>query len=292
MRSDVTEQAPQQRGGELAPHFDRLAGGASPTPALEPIFVTDDVHVHYGEKLAVRHVSLTMYRNQITALIGPSGCGKSTFIRVLNRMNDLIPAARVSGTVRYHDVDLYAPEVDPVQVRKAIGMVFQKPNPFPKSIYDNIAFGPRVLGMKGDMDEIVERALRRAALWDEVKDRLETNAFGMSGGQQQRLCIARALATEPDVLLMDEPCSALDPISTARIEDLMTELKDDYSIVIVTHNMQQAARVSDRTAFFTVELDAEDGHRIGEVVEYDVTEKIFSNPGDERTEAYVTGKFG
>ena len=292
MRSDVTEQAPQQRGGEPALHFDRLAGDSAPVPVLEPIFVTEDVSVHYGDKLAVRDVSLTMYRHQITALIGPSGCGKSTFIRVLNRMNDLIPGARVSGSVRYHDIDLYATEVDPVQVRKRIGMVFQKPNPFPKSIYDNVAFGPRVLGMKGDMDDIVERALRRAALWDEVKDRLGTNAFGMSGGQQQRLCIARALATEPDVLLMDEPCSALDPISTARIEDLMAELKSEYSIVIVTHNMQQAARVSDRTAFFTVEVDGRDGHRIGQVVEYDETEKIFSIPSDPRTEDYVTGKFG
>jgi phosphate transport system ATP-binding protein len=261
-------------------------------PARATIFETDGVSVHYGDKLAVRDISLEMYENTITALIGPSGCGKSTFIRVLNRMNDLIPSARVEGTVLYHGVDLYGDGVDAVEVRKRIGMVFQKPNPFPKSIYDNIAFGPRVVGMKGDMDEIVEGALRRAALWDEVKDRLKTNAFGMSGGQQQRLCIARALATQPDVLLMDEPCSALDPISTARIEDLMTDLKEQYSIVIVTHNMQQAARVSDRTAFFTVELDAKDGHRIGQVVEYDDTQKIFSNPSDPRTEDYVTGKFG
>jgi phosphate transport system ATP-binding protein len=230
--------------------------------------------------------------NRITALIGPSGCGKSTLLRCLNRMNDLIASATVEGSIVYHGQDLYASDVDPVQVRKHIGMVFQKPNPFPKSIFDNIAFGPRVLGMKGDLDQIVESALRRAALWDEVKDRLHTNAFGMSGGQQQRLCIARALATKPDVLLMDEPCSALDPISTARIEDLMVELKDDYSIVIVTHNMQQAARVSDRTAFFTVDLDPKDGHRIGEVVEFDDTGKIFSNPNDRRTEDYVTGKFG
>jgi phosphate transport system ATP-binding protein len=262
-----------------------------PKVMQQPIFDAKNVHVSYGDKLAVRDVTLTMGRNEITALIGPSGCGKSTFIRCLNRMNDLIPSARVAGAIVYHDQDLYAPEVDPVQVRKRIGMVFQKPNPFPKSIYDNVAFGPRVIGMKGDMDGIVESALRRAALWDEVKDRLKTNAFGMSGGQQQRLCIARALATQPDVLLMDEPCSALDPISTARIEDLMLELKDDYSIVIVTHNMQQAARVSDRTAFFTVNL-ADDGHRIGEVVEFDETDTIFSNPSDKRTEDYVTGKFG
>ena len=220
-----------------------------------PIFDVEDVHVFYGEHRAIRDVTMRLGRNEITALIGPSGCGKSTFIRCLNRMNDLIPTARVEGHVVYHDEDLYDPRIDPVQVRKRIGMVFQKPNPFPKSIYDNIAFGPRVIGMKGDMDEIVESALRRAALWDETKDRLRTNAFGMSGGQQQRLCIARALATQPDVLLMDEPCSALDPISTGRIEDLMMELKQEYSIVIVTHNMQQAARVSDMTAFFTVELD-------------------------------------
>ncbi len=258
----------------------------------EPIFGVEDVHVFYGEHRAIRDVTLDIQQNEITALIGPSGCGKSTFIRCLNRMNDLIPSARVEGKVVYHDEDLYESRIDPVQVRKRIGMVFQKPNPFPKSIFDNIAFGPRVVGMKGDMDEIVESALRRAALWEETKDRLKTNAFGMSGGQQQRLCIARALATQPDVLLMDEPCSALDPISTGRIEDLMLELKESYSIVIVTHNMQQAARVSDRTAFFTVELDDSAKHRTGAVVEYDVTDKIFTNPDDKRTEDYVTGKFG
>jgi phosphate transport system ATP-binding protein len=258
----------------------------------EPIFHLGDVAVAYGGKPAVRDVSFDIARNEITALIGPSGCGKSTLIRCLNRMNDLIPSARVEGTVLYHGQDLYAPEVDAVEVRKRIGMVFQKPNPFPKSIYDNIAFGPRVLGMKGSMDEIVEKALERAALWDEVKDRLKTNAFGMSGGQQQRLCIARALAVAPDVILMDEPCSALDPISTGKIEDLMLELKRDYSIVIVTHNMQQAARVSDKTAFFTVELDDSEKNRTGHVVEFDDTEKIFTNPSDARTEAYVTGKVG
>ena len=261
-------------------------------PGREAIFAVEDVSVFYGEHRAVRNVTLDVHRNEITALIGPSGCGKSTFIRCLNRMNDLIPAARVEGAVVYHGQDLYAPEVDPVAVRKNIGMVFQKPNPFPKSIYDNIAFGPRIIGMKGDMDEIVEGALRRAALWDEVKDRLKTNAFGMSGGQQQRLCIARALATEPDVILMDEPASALDPISTGRIEDLMLELKERYSIVIVTHNMQQAARVSDMTAFFTVEVDEEGSSRTGVVVEYSPTEKLFTNPEDQRTEDYVTGKFG
>jgi phosphate transport system ATP-binding protein len=257
----------------------------------EPIFGLEDVQVSYGPKPAVRGVSFDIGKNEITALIGPSGCGKSTLIRCLNRMNDLIPGARVEGRVLYHGQDLYAPQVDAVEVRKRIGMVFQKPNPFPKSIFDNIAFGPRVLGMKGDMNEIVERALRQGAVWDEVKDRLKTNAFGMSGGQQQRLCIARCLAVSPDVILMDEPCSALDPISTGKIEDLMLELKQDYSIVIVTHNMQQAARVSDRTAFFTVELDDEE-HRSGRVVEFDDTEKIFTNPGDPRTEAYVTGRVG
>ncbi len=257
----------------------------------EAIFGLEDVQVSYGPKPAVRGVSFDIGKNEITALIGPSGCGKSTLIRCLNRMNDLIPTARVEGKVLYHGQDLYGREVDAVEVRKRIGMVFQKPNPFPKSIYDNIAFGPRVLGMKGSMDEIVEHALKQGALWDEVKDRLKTNAFGMSGGQQQRLCIARCLAVSPDVILMDEPCSALDPISTGKIEDLMMELKQDYSIVIVTHNMQQAARVSDKTAFFTVELDDEE-HRSGRVVEFDDTEKIFTNPSDSRTEAYVTGKVG
>jgi phosphate transport system ATP-binding protein len=263
-----------------------------PAKAGEPVFHLDKVAVSYGDKPAIRDVSFDIGRNEITALIGPSGCGKSTLIRCLNRMNDLIPTARVDGQVLYHGQDLYGPEVDAVEVRKRIGMVFQKPNPFPKSIYDNIAFGPRVLGIKGNMDELVESALRHAALWDEVKDRLKTNAFGMSGGQQQRLCIARALAVEPDVILMDEPCSALDPISTGKIEDLMMILKRDYSIVIVTHNMQQAARVSDKTAFFTVELDESEKNRTGRVVEFDDTEKIFTNPGDPRTEAYVTGKVG
>jgi phosphate transport system ATP-binding protein len=258
----------------------------------ESIFKLEQLTVRYGDVPAIRDISFEIKENYITALIGPSGCGKSTLIRCLNRMNDLIPTATVEGKVLYHGEDLYGSRIDPVQVRKLIGMVFQKPNPFPKSIYDNIAFGPRVLGMKGDMDEIVERALRRGALWDEVKDRLEQNAFGMSGGQQQRLCIARCLAIEPDVILMDEPCSALDPISTGRIEDLMTELRERYSIVIVTHNMQQAARVSDRTAFFTVDLDEGERHRTGRVVEYADTEKIFTNPDDERTEAYVTGKVG
>jgi phosphate transport system ATP-binding protein len=256
--------------------------------AREAIFELEGVTVSYGDNAAVRDVSFDIARNEITALIGPSGCGKSTLIRCLNRMNDLIPSARVEGKVEYHGQDLYGPEVDAVEVRKRIGMVFQKPNPFPKSIYDNIAFGPRVLGMKGDMDEIVERALQHAAVWDEVKDRLKSNAFGMSGGQQQRLCIARCLAVEPDVILMDEPCSALDPISTGKIEDLMMDLKREYSIVIVTHNMQQAARVSDKTAFFTVTPE----DRVGTLVEFDDTQTVFTNPADQRTEAYVTGKVG
>jgi phosphate transport system ATP-binding protein len=277
-------------GDSAAPAVDGVEPKAR--AAREAIFHLEDVTVSYGTKPAVRDITFDIGRNEITALIGPSGCGKSTLIRCLNRMNDLIPSATVAGKVLYHGQDLYASEVDAVEVRKRIGMVFQKPNPFPKSIYDNIAFGPRVLGMKGDMDEIVERALHHAALWDEAKDRLKTNAFGMSGGQQQRLCIARCLAVEPDVILMDEPCSALDPISTGRIEDLMMELKKEYSIVIVTHNMQQAARVSDKTAFFTVELDEDEKNRTGRVVEFDDTEKIFTNPSDPRTEAYVTGKVG
>jgi phosphate transport system ATP-binding protein len=285
----------------LRRRFEPRAGAAPAVEGVQPekpagdremVFELDSVGVSYDGKPAVRDVDLGIGRNEITALIGPSGCGKSTLIRCLNRMNDLIPSAAVEGKVLYHGQDLYGSEVDAVEVRKRIGMVFQKPNPFPKSIYDNIAFGPRVLGMKGDMDEIVERALRHAVLWDEVKDRLKSNAFGMSGGQQQRLCIARCLAVEPDVILMDEPCSALDPISTGRIEDLMLDLKEEYSIVIVTHNMQQAARVSDRTAFFTVEVAEGEEHRTGRVVEFDETDRIFTNPGDPRTEAYVTGKVG
>ena len=259
----------------------------------EKIFDCAGVNVLYSGKMAIQDVAIPLLKGEITALIGPSGCGKSTFLRCLNRMNDLIAGAEVQGSIVYHGQDLYAKDVDPVQVRKRIGMVFQKPNPFPKSVYDNIAFGPRLRGVKkGDLDEVVESALRRAALWDDVKDRLKDNAFGMSGGQQQRLCIARALATEPDVLLMDEPCSALDPISTGKIEDLMIDLKDHVSIVIVTHNMQQAARVSDRTAFFIVDLSAGENQRIGRLVEFAPTEQIFSNPKDPRTEQYVTGKFG
>jgi phosphate transport system ATP-binding protein len=271
-----------------------VAPGARPQKRLsrEKVFELKDVAVSYNGKPAVQEISFDVFKNRITALIGPSGCGKSTLIRCFNRMNDLIPSAEVEGEILYHGEDLYGPKVDPVQARKLIGMVFQKPNPFPKSIYDNIAFGPRTLGMKGKMDEIVEKALRRGALWDEVKDRLHDNAYGLSGGQQQRLCIARCIAVEPDVILMDEPCSALDPISTGKIEDLMIELKDEYSIVIVTHNMQQAARISDMTAFLIVELDATEQNRWGRIVEYDDTEKIFTNPSDKRTEDYVTGKVG
>jgi phosphate transport system ATP-binding protein len=286
-------------GGEVLPKGRFARAGRDDVQTSEPrdttrsaVFGVDQVTVRYDGVPAVRDISFDVLESEITALIGPSGCGKSTLIRCLNRMNDLILSARVEGHVYYHGQDLYDPKIDPVEVRKLVGMVFQKPNPFPKSIYDNIAFGPRVTGMKGDMDEIVERALRRAALWDEVKDRLKSNAYSMSGGQQQRLCIARCLAIEPDVILMDEPCSALDPISTGRIEDLMMELKQSYAIVIVTHNMQQAARVSDMTAFFTVELDEGEKHRTGRVVEFDQTEKIFTNPSDPRTEAYVTGKVG
>jgi phosphate transport system ATP-binding protein len=258
----------------------------------ELVFDVRDVSVYYGAFRAVRNVTLPIRMNEITALIGPSGCGKTTFLRCLNRMNDLIEGARVEGELLYHGVDLYGERVDPVEVRRRIGMVFQKPNPFPKSIYENIAFGPKIAGFKGDMDGLVEESLRRAALWDEVKDKLRDSGLALSGGQQQRLCIARAIATKPDVILMDEPCSALDPIATQRIEDLMQELLSDYTIVIVTHNMQQAARVSDRTAFFTVEVQEETGHRTGTVVEYDATETIFTNPTDKRTEDYVTGRFG
>jgi phosphate transport system ATP-binding protein len=258
----------------------------------EAVFQVRDLSVSYGGNVAIKGVNIDVHKNAVTAFIGPSGCGKSTLIRCFDRMNDLVPSAVVSGDVLYHGKDLYADDVDPVEVRRLIGMVFQKPNPFPKSIFDNIAFGPRVLGLKGDMNERVERALHQAALWDEVKDRLKESALGLSGGQQQRLCIARCLAVEPDVILMDEPASALDPISTTRIEDLMHELKREYTIVIVTHNMQQAARVADMTAFFSVEVDEETGRRTGVLVEYDATSKIFTTPADKRTEDYVTGRFG
>ncbi len=275
---------------------DEAVGDVEPAEATsEVVFHVDGLSVYYGDFLAIGNVSLDVQANEITAFIGPSGCGKTTLLRCFNRMNDLIEIARVTGRLLYHGIDLYDRRVDPVEVRRRIGMVFQKPNPFPKSIYDNVAYGPRVAGMtrKGAaLDEIVESSLRKAALWDEVKDRLDASALGLSGGQQQRLCIARAVATSPDVLLMDEPCSALDPIATTKIEELMHELKSEYSIVIVTHNMQQAARVSDKTAFYTVEVNPDSNLRTGVLVEYDRTETIFSNPRDERTENYVTGRFG
>lgn len=263
-----------------------------PSEVVEPTLSLRAVRVFYGDYQAVRDVSMEMGRNEITALIGPSGCGKSTLLRSLNRMNDLIPGARVEGEIRYHDIDIYQAGVDPIELRRRVGMVFQKPNPFPKSIFDNIAYGPRVQGVKKkDLPDIVENALRHAALWDEVKDKLKSSGLALSGGQQQRLCIARCIAVAPDVILMDEPCASLDPIATAKIEDLMRNLADEYTIVIVTHNMQQAARVSDRTAFFTAELDDE-GVRHGKLVEYDVTNKIFTSPADARTEDYVSGRFG
>jgi phosphate transport system ATP-binding protein len=262
----------------------------APVAKREVVFGIDDLSVAYGSNVAVRHVSLDVYRNLITAVIGPSGCGKSTFIRCLNRMNDLVPSVKIGGRILYHGEDLYGSNADPVEVRRRIGMVFQKPNPFPKSIYDNVAFAPKVLRLPGAMDERVERALRGAALWDEVKDRLKRSALALSGGQQQRLCIARALAVEPEVILLDEPASALDPISTAAIEDLMHDLKRDYTLVIVTHNMQQAARVADMTAFFSLEVAESD--RYGILVEYNETATIFTHPSDKRTEDYVTGRFG
>ena len=269
------------------------SGGASERDA-EPVVVVRDLEVFYGDFRAVGGVSLEFPANEITALIGPSGCGKSTVLRSLNRMNDLIPTARVQGTVTYHGEDIYAAGIDPVEIRRRIGMVFQKPNPFPKSIYDNIAWGAKINGFKGtkqEMGELVERALRQAALWDEVKDKLSESGLSLSGGQQQRLCIARAVATQPDVVLMDEPCSSLDPIATLRIEELMLELKRDYSIIIVTHNMQQAARVSDNTAFFNVSVD-DGGQRTGRLVEFSPTDELFTNPREQATEDYITGRFG
>jgi phosphate transport system ATP-binding protein len=269
-----------------------LASAREEIEQRKRVFTVTNLGVAYAGVTALANVSLDVYEKTVTAFIGPSGCGKSTFIRCFNRMNDLIVGASVTGTVLYHGEDLYTRDVDPVEVRRRVGMVFQKPNPFPKSIYDNVAFGPRVLGMKKDLDDRVEHSLQQAALWDEVKNRLKDSALGLSGGQQQRLCIARALATEPDVILMDEPASALDPIATARIEDLMHQLKKDYTIVVVTHNMQQAARVADMTAFFSVEVHDDGKGRHGILVEYDATTRIFTNPSDSRTEDYVTGRFG
>jgi phosphate transport system ATP-binding protein len=263
-----------------------------PAPtSREPVFELENLSVFYGKSPAVQGVNLEIYKNAITAIIGPSGCGKSTVLRCLNRMNDLVASAKIDGRVLYHGIDLYAKDVDPIEVRRRIGMVFQRPNPFPKSIYDNVAYGLRILGMKDNLDDRVEQALKRAALWDEVKHRLKKSALGLSGGQQQRLCIARAIAVEPDVILLDEPASSLDPISTSAIEDLMHDLKQHYTLVIVTHNMQQAARVAEMTAFFSLQVE-DDGSRHGVLVEYDSTEKIFTHPADERTEGYVTGRFG
>jgi phosphate transport system ATP-binding protein len=270
---------------EVAQKSDRF-----PVAPRDIVFDIDELSVHYGQTTAFSGVTLDIFKNQITAVIGPSGCGKSTFIRCLNRMNDLVGGAKVGGKILYHGEDIYGGGVDAIEVRRRIGMVFQRPNPFPKSIFDNVAFAPKALGMKADIADRVERALRGAALWDEVKDRLKTSALAMSGGQQQRLCIARALAVEPDVILLDEPASALDPISTQAIEDLMQDLKRDYTLVIVTHNMQQAARVADMTAFFS--LDVSDGKRTGVLVEYADTPTIFTHPADKRTEDYVTGRFG
>jgi phosphate transport system ATP-binding protein len=266
------------------------ANGGAPTLAREVVFDIRDMSVHYGQNQALGWTTLQIRRHLVTAVIGPSGCGKSTFLRSLNRMNDSIAGFKIAGQVLYHGHDLYASQVNRVEVRRRIGMVFQKPNPFPKSIYDNVAWAPRNLGMRSDLDERVERALRGAALWDEVKDRLKQSAMGLSGGQQQRLCIARAIAIEPDVLLLDEPASALDPIATASIEELMHTLKNRYTIVIVTHNMQQAARVADQTAFFS--LDAVDARRVGTLIEFGDTQQIFRDPADSRTRDYVTGQFG
>jgi phosphate transport system ATP-binding protein len=274
--------------------MEARVGVATPPPAperRETVFDIDHLSVSYGQALAIKDASIEIYKNAITAIIGPSGCGKSTFLRCLNRMNDLVPNVHIEGNLLYHGIDLYGAGVDPIEVRRRIGMVFQRPNPFPKSIYDNVAYGLRILGMKDSLDDRVRDALERAAIWDEVKHRLKRSALSLSGGQQQRLCIARAIAVEPDVVLLDEPASALDPISTQAIEDLMYELKQDYTLVIVTHNMQQAARVAEMTAFFSLQVE-EDGSRHGILVEYDSTEKIFTQPSDERTEGYVTGRFG
>lgn len=282
----TTENSGLSRGMHL--------GGSNRGGTVSPIMELRNLNVYYGDFHAVRDVSLDVGANQITAFIGPSGCGKSTVLRCLNRTNDLVPSARVTGGIDYRGHDLYGPTVDSIEVRRRVGMVFQKPNPFPKSIFDNISYGPRVTGMKLNKSEnadLVEHALTKAGLWDEVKDKLDQSGFALSGGQQQRLCIARAIATSPDILLMDEPCSSLDPIATSLIEDLMLELVNDYTVVIVTHNMQQAARVSDRTAFFSAKID-DAGQRYGHLVEMDQTATIFTNPNDSRTEDYISGRFG
>jgi phosphate transport system ATP-binding protein len=295
-RAAAASTSGQPTGEEVAipnPFAGAESGKRNLSDEPDAVMECFGLNVFYGDFHAVHDVNLTFGKNEITALIGPSGCGKSTVLRCLNRMNDLVPDARVEGQVHYHGHDIYSRAVDPIEVRRRIGMVFQKPNPFPKSIYDNVAYGPRVIGMKvHSMDDLVEEALQGAAIWDEVKGKLKQNAYSLSGGQQQRLCIARTLAVRPDVILMDEPCSALDPIATARIEDLMLQLCDTYTIIIVTHNMQQAARVSDRTAFFTARPDETTGNRTGLLVEFDKTNRIFSNPLDKRTEAYISGRFG
>ena len=288
----MTEEDPVNETATMAPmrQVDVAERQGSPPATGEAVFEIDDATMRYGSNIAVKGVNLGVTKNLVTAIIGPSGCGKSTFIRCLNRMNDTIPGFKLDGRVLFHGIDIYGNGVEPVEVRRRIGMVFQKPNPFPKSIYDNVAWAPRVLGMKKNLDERIENALKSAALWDEVKDRLKKSALSLSGGQQQRLCIARAIAIEPEVLLLDEPASALDPIATQRIEELMHELKSDYTIVIVTHNMQQAARVADKTAFFSLEVSGSE--RYGVLVEYDETPKLFTAPSDKRTEDYVTGRFG
>lgn len=270
-------------GGRVETAYSASRGAKHGKYAIE----TRDLCVYYGDFLAVKHVNLQIERQKVTAIIGPSGCGKSTMLRAFNRMNELVPSARATGEVLFMGHNLYAPDIDPVQVRRHIGMVFQKPNPFPKSIYENVAWGARINGYRGDIDSLVERSLRQAALWDDVKDKLQQSGLSLSGGQQQRLCIARAIAIEPDIILMDEPASALDPIATLKIEDLMRELARDYTIIVVTHNMQQAARVSDLTAFFMMDED-----RAGYLVEYGPTTKVFTNPQDSRTEDYITGRFG
>jgi phosphate transport system ATP-binding protein len=296
--TDVRDQDPQLTGFDAGrPSTGRelhtvVGRREAPQEPGDVVFDVDGLSVYYGAFRAVRDVTMRIHEREITAFIGPSGCGKSTLLRSFNRMNDLVPSARVVGSLRYHGQDLFGARVSPVEVRRRIGMVFQKPNPFPKSIFDNVAYGPRVNGMKDDLDDRVERSLREAALWDEVKDRLDSSALSLSGGQQQRLCIARAIAIEPEVLLMDEPCSALDPVATLAIEDLMRGLRDHFTIVIVTHNMQQAARVSDRTAFLTVAADPDQPENSGSLIEYDTTETIFTNASDPRTEAYITGRFG
>jgi phosphate transport system ATP-binding protein len=284
----ATEHAIAEQAARVATASE---GAEVPRDQRQLIFDVGKLSVFYGSFRAVKDVDMDIRENQITALIGPSGCGKSTVLRCFNRMNDLIETARVEGKVEYHGVDLYGEKVDPVEVRRRIGMVFQKPNPFPKSIYENIVYGPKIAGFKGNYDDLVEEALTKAALWDEVKDKLKESGMALSGGQQQRLCIARAIATSPDVVLMDEPCSALDPIATLKIEELMLDLKKDYTIVIVTHNMQQAARVSDQTAFFSVSVD-EQGQRTGYLVEFSQTEQIFTSPTQKQTEDYITGRFG